>query len=143
MVRSFRLAWALVILVACGGGPLGDGDGIVDDDEVPGVGWEAVLETFAHDVAGRAVIVDEQTIELQGFSYDGGGVNARFFLVPDGGRFTDDLELTDNLVGTAYDNETMTLEIPEEASFEDWNHITLWCVPFRANFGSGTFLPPP
>ncbi len=131
----------LAFVAACGG-PLGEGDGIVDADEVPEVGWEAVFDTFAHDVAGRAVIVDEQTIELQDFTYDGGGVNVRLFLLPAGGDFTDEFELTDNLVGTVYDNDTVEIEIPDDASFEDWNLITVWCVPFRVNFGSGTFLPP-
>ncbi|MEN0067395.1 MAG: DM13 domain-containing protein [Myxococcota bacterium] len=132
---------AFLGLVACGG-PVGEGDGVVDDTEIPGVGWEAVFETFSHDVAGRAVIVDEQTIELQDFTYDGGGVNARLFLLPAGGDFTDDFELTDNLVGTEFDNDTLVIDIPEDAPFEDWNLITLWCVPFRVDFGSGVFQPP-
>lgn len=129
------------LLVACGG-PVGIGDGIVDDSEVPQVGWEAVFETRSHDVAGRAVIVDEETIELQDFTYDGGGVNARLFLLPAGGDFIDDFELTDNLVGTPFDEETLQIRIPGNATFDQWNLITLWCVPFRVDFGSGTFVPP-
>ncbi|MEM6925456.1 MAG: DM13 domain-containing protein [Myxococcota bacterium] len=131
----------LTTLAACGG-PVGEGDGIVDVSEVPEVGWEAIFETRSHDVAGRAVIIDEQTIELQDFTYDGGGVNARLFLLPAGGAFTDDFELTDNLVGTPFDNENVLIDIPEDATFEEWNLITLWCVPFRVDFGSGTFAPP-
>jgi len=126
--------------IGCGG-PVGTGDGVVDAGEVPQVGWEAVFETFSHDVAGRAVIVDEQTIELQDFTYDGGGVNARLFLLADGAAFDDELELSDNLVGMEFDGDTLELEIPEGAAFEDWNLITLWCVPFRVDFGSGVFRP--
>lgn len=139
-----RTGWALgltLALAACGP-TLGDGDGVIETDEVPGIGWEAEFVTRAHDVAGTAVIVDEDTIELRDFTFDGGGVDARLFLVTDGAPFSNEFPLTDNLVGTPYDGDTVELEIPEGASFEDWNLITLWCVPFGADFGSGVFLPP-
>ncbi|MBX2803144.1 MAG: DM13 domain-containing protein [Myxococcales bacterium] len=142
MTRVIRSASMLAALSACTGGPVGTGDGIVEMDEVPEIGWEAEFVTRAHDVAGRAVIIDESTIELQDFTYDGGGVNARFFLLIDGEEFHDTYELTDNLVGQAFDEDTLTLDLPEGTSFEDFNLITLWCVPFRADFGSGVFQPP-
>ncbi len=110
-------AWA-VALGACSG-PVGEGDGVVDADEVPGIGWTATFETLPHDVAGTAEIVDEETIELRDFTFDGGGVNARLFLVAAGARFSDDFELTDNLVGTVYDGDTFTVDIPDDAPFEE------------------------
>ena len=141
-MRSMIQMVMVMGLVACGGGQVGGGDGIIDDDEVPGVGWVAELEGTAHDVAGRAVIVDENTIEIQDFVYDGGGVNARIFLLADGAEFDRDIELTDNLVGTSFDNETLTLTLPDDVAFEDFNLITLWCVPFAVSFGNGVFEPP-
>ena len=67
-----RTLWALALGLGACGPTLGDGDGVIDTDEVPGVGWEAEFVTRAHDVAGRAVIVDETTIELRDFTFDGG-----------------------------------------------------------------------
>ncbi|MFK7930507.1 MAG: DM13 domain-containing protein [Myxococcota bacterium] len=131
-----------LILVACGG-PVGDGDGIVDDNEVPQIGWQAPLVGTAHDVAGTAVLVDENTLEIRDFIYDGGGLNARFFLLPAGGDFNRDIELTDNLVGSPSDGQTLTLTIPDGVAQEDWNAITLWCIPAGVSFGTGVFEAPP
>lgn len=140
-MRLFPVLFGLLALSACGKA-VGDGDGVVDADEVPEVGWIAELRTHHHDVAGTVEIIDEDTLEITGFTYDGGGINARFFLLADGESFHKDFELTDNLVGDEYANDTLTLDIPPGASFEDWNLITLWCVPAGASFGDGVFRAP-
>ncbi|MCB9673621.1 MAG: DM13 domain-containing protein [Alphaproteobacteria bacterium] len=132
----------LLALVGCGGGAVGDGDGVLDADEVPDIGWEAEIDGSFHDVGGTAVIVDAETIELRDFTYDGGGINARVFLLVDGEDFNRDLELTDNLVGTAIDGETLSLDLPEGTTFEDFNLLTLWCIPAGVSFGEGIFRPP-
>lgn len=137
------MRWFVMMgLVACGGGVVGDGDGVLDADEVPEVGWIAELEGSAHDVGGTAEILDDRTIELRDFTYDGGGLNARFFLLVDGEGFHRDLELTDNLVGEPSDGDTLTLEIPDGSSFEDFNLLTLWCIPAGVSFGAGVFQEP-
>ena len=130
---------ALLSLAACGG-PVGDGDGIVTEDEIPGPGWSAILETNNHDVAGTAFIVDENTIEIRNAVYDGGGVNAQWYVFPDGG--SDGFSISENQVGTSYDNETITLDIPADVDFADFNLISMWCVPFDVSFGDGVFMPP-
>lgn len=141
-----RTLAALSGLVGCGGGMVGDGDGVVDLDEVPGVGWRATLEGTAHDVAGEAVLVDDGdgglAIEVRDFVYDGGGLNARFFLLADGEAFHRDHELTDNLVGSPSNGETLVLPVSADSPPDDWNLITLWCIPANVSFGSGVFEPP-
>ena len=139
-----RAAWMMFgALAACTSPMVGEGDGVVDDDEVPQIGWEAVLETRSHDVAGTAVLVDERTVEIRDFVYDGGGVNARFFLLADGEEFHRDYELTDNLEGEESNGETLVLELPDTAADGmDWNLLTLWCLPFEVSFGDGVFQPP-
>ncbi len=121
---------------------VGDGDGIVSADEVPDVGWTAEFIGEHHDVAGTAVIVDENTIEIQDFVYDGGGINARLYLLADGEDFHNTWELTDNLVGDEFSGETLTVDIPDDVSFEEWNLITIWCVPAAVSFGAGVFQAP-
>lgn len=135
-----------VLLVAgCQGGMVGDGDGVLDTEAgLPAVGWRAALTGYAHDVGGEAVITDERTLELRGFTYDGGGINARVFLLVDGAPFDDTWELSDNLVGTGpYDGETLTLQLPGGAIGDpSWDSVALWCVPAGALFGLGVFEPP-
>jgi len=130
----------ILTLTACGGGIVGDGNGIVD--EVPDVGWTAEIEGAFHDLAGFAEIIDGNTIDINDFSYDGGGLNARLFLVVDGAEFSEDYELTDNLVGSEFANETLAVHIPDQAEFENWDSIVMWCVPAGVSFGMGVFEPP-
>lgn len=131
-----------LLLAGCSGGPVGAGDGIVDPDEVPGPGWAAELVGTAHDVAGTAVIQDDGTIRIADFTYDGGGPDARFFLLADGEAFHRDFELTGGKVGDAHDGEPLVLELPAGDQFESWNLITFWCVAFSVSFGDGVFQPP-
>lgn len=130
-------------LAACGG-PLGDGtgDGVVEADEVVEIGWTAEIVGAAHDVAGTAELTDDRTIEIRDWTYDGGGVDARFFLIVNGGAFFEDFQISDNQVGEDADGTTLTLTIPDDVPDDGWDTITLWCVPFAASFGAGVFAPP-
>lgn len=46
----------------------------------PEVGWQAELETLFHDVSGTVTIVDNDTIRIDDFIYDGGGPLVFFYL---------------------------------------------------------------
>lgn len=133
---------AIALTLAACGKAVGEGDGDVAPDEVPDVGWIARVEGRFHDVSFVAEIVDEDTLEIRDFTYDGGGIDARLFLLADGEDFHRDFELTDNLVGEAQDDGTLTVDLPADADFEQWNLITLWCVPASVSFGDGVFEPP-
>jgi hypothetical protein len=139
-MRMIALA-AAMLATGCGK-TVGGGDGVLDADEVPDVGWIAQVEGRFHDVSFEAEIVDEGTLEIRDFTYDGGGINARMYLLIDGEPFHRDFELTDNLVGEARDGDTLTLDIPSEAGLDRWNLISLWCVPAAVSFGDGVFAPP-
>lgn len=135
-----RRVLALCLLPACASGPLGDGDGVVNGDVGPG--WTATLVGTAHDVAGTATLTEDAVV-LTDFDYDGGGLNARVYLVVDGAPFDPALELTDNLVGTGpYAGDTLTLPLPSDATAGSFDAITLWCVPAAVSFGFGVFEPP-
>ncbi len=132
-----------ILLTACAAEPIGDGDGVVDADETPEPGWEAPLTGRFHDVAGTAVIVDDRTIELRDFTYDGGGLNARVFVLPAGADIDQAYETdSGNLVGSPFDNGVLTLTLPDEATLADFNALTLWCIPAAVSFGDGVFTPP-
>ena len=134
------MRWMMLgLLGAC---TVGTGDGVVQDDEVPMAGWTAQIATLAHDTSGTAVLVDDTTLEVRDFTFDGGGIDARLFLVVDGAPFFRDFELTDNLVGTPFEGETLTLQVPEDATPGTWDAISLWCIPAGAAFGTCTFGAP-
>ncbi|MCP5515655.1 MAG: DM13 domain-containing protein [Verrucomicrobiales bacterium] len=47
----------------------------------------------------------------------------------------------DLLTGTAHSGDSVTVSLPEGQSLDGYNAISVWCVDFAINFGSGTFQP--
>lgn len=109
----------------------------------PKVGQIAELSTFAHLVAGTATIVDDCTITIENFSFDGGGVNVQIY----GGEGRDfdppvGFSISDNLLGQVFDAGTLTVQLPEGRTLDDLDAISVWCVPVGVSFGDGQFADP-
>lgn len=104
-------------------------------------GWEAKLSTLAHNVEGTVRIVDEDTLEIKGFSYDGGGPAVYFYLGEENsdGSFAAGLGIGPLLTGSVYSNDTLTVDLPEGVTLDGYNAVSVWCVDFAVNFGSGEF----
>jgi mono/diheme cytochrome c family protein len=106
----------------------------------PMVGATAELSTFAHDVAGTARVVDDCTIVLTGFTYDGGGIDVQVY----GGIGGDydpptGFSMSDNLLGRLFDDDTLTVRLPEDRTLDDLDGVSIWCVTVGANFGDASF----
>lgn len=103
----------------------------------PMVGATGVFETFAHGVMGEARVIDNCTIEISNFSYDGLGPDVFFY-----GAIEHDYEgatgfsMGEQLNGRVYMNETIVVTLPESRTLDDINTISVWCVDFAADFGS-------
>ena len=111
----------------------------------PRAGWQATLSTRAHGTRGTVTIVDADTFRVDNFFYDGGGINVHFILAAadDYNTFRDARLVTDlNLLGTAHNGDSITIDLPAGTTFDNYNAISLWCLPAAANFGSGTFATP-
>jgi hypothetical protein len=104
-------------------------------------GWEAQLSTFSHDVAGTVRIVDEDTLEIEGFTYDGDGPGVYFYLGEDNSAasFGAGLGVGPLLTGTVYNDDMLTVDLPEGVTLDGYNAVSVWCVDFSVNFGSGEF----
>jgi hypothetical protein len=111
----------------------------------PQVGWQAELSRLAHNVSGRVTILDANTLQVDGFTYDGGGIDVFFYLGHENTRtsFQSGLRIGPQLLGTAYNGTgpPLVLDLPTGQTLEGWNAISVWCVTAAANFGSGTFAP--
>ena len=103
------------------------------------VGQMAVLSTFSHDVSGTARIVDDCTIVIDEFTFDGGGINIQIYGGV-GGNYSDGVSLSGNLRGMAFSSETFTLTLPEGVTLDDFDGISVWCVPVGVSFGDGQFM---
>jgi len=109
----------------------------------PQIGWEAELNTMSHNVSGTVSILDEDTLQFDDFTYDGGGLSVYFYLgtADENPAFSTGLQIGPQLVGPAFDGtqEPFFVDLPANQILEGWNAISVWCVTAGVNFGSGSF----
>ncbi len=104
-------------------------------------GWEAQLSTIYHNVSGTVRILDHNSLEVENFDYDGGGPAVYFYLGTENTQqaFLNGIPAGSLLSGPIYNNEAFTIDLPPGQTMDMYNAISVWCVDFRVNFGSGTF----
>jgi len=106
-------------------------------------GWTATLSTRAHGVQGTVTIVDANTFRVDNFYYDGGGVNVHFIVAADEASFASERIVTArNFLGSPFTGGSVVVDLPAGTTLDGQNAVSLWCIPFSANFGSGTFTNP-
>lgn len=104
----------------------------------PSVGTSSEFSDFAHDISGTLTVIDDRTLQVSNFFYDGGGVRVFFYTGTDG-NYRDGSAgagpIGQLLNGRRYTGDTIMLTIPEGLTLDDFNGISVWCIPFSANFG--------
>ncbi len=110
----------------------------------PRAGWQAVMPPGFHDAEGIATIVDEVTIQVDHFTYDGTAPAVYFYLgeTDSHAAFVSGLGVPP-MLDHAYDDESITLTLPEGSTLDGYNAISVWCVDFSVSFTSASFEPPP
>ena len=106
--------------------------------------WQAELSTDFHNVSGTVTIVDDDTIQLNNFNYDGAGLVVYFYLAQENtpASFSNGLAIGDDLLGTKFTNATFSINLPPGESTSNYNAISVWCVAAGVSFGSGSFTCP-
>lgn len=107
----------------------------------PSVGYTAQLSTLGHNVHGTATIVDDCTIAVSGFTYDGGGLSNVRFYAGTGGDYANGFSISDNIHGKSYSNNLIVIHLAN-VSLDSFDGIAVWCVEAGADFGDGTFSAP-
>jgi mono/diheme cytochrome c family protein len=110
----------------------------------PDVGKTAELITRFHDVSGTARMVDDCTIVIENFVYDGTGIDVPVYAASAeaaaAGRYQDGFPISDDLRRSGgYNGETLTLTVPEGRTLDDIGGISVWCVDVGISFGDGLF----
>jgi mono/diheme cytochrome c family protein len=132
-----------------GGDPTADG-GADTGDELPSncpatherVGWIAELSTEFHDVSGIAEIVDDCTVVIHDFTYDGSGIDVRIY-GGIGGDYDDGYAMTDDLLKPGgYDGVQLEAVLPQGRTLDELDGVSVWCVEVGVDFGSVVFAPP-
>lgn len=134
--RSLIVALLLAGCGACSDAPdIGAVQSSCASDD-PRVGTEVDLEGRAHGVSGLVAIVDDCTLELRDFHFDGGGLDVRA-IGSLAGDFENGSVLSNDLRRSGgYDGETVRLPLPVGITLDDVQQLSIWCVPAAADFGS-------
>ena len=113
----------------------------------PKVGWRAELSTIEEDVSGSVAIVDEDTVRIDDFTYNGGGISVYFYLGASdtASAFRSGLRIGPQLLGTTFDGSQppLIIDLPAGETLEGWQAISVWCEVAGVSFGSGEFAGVP
>jgi len=103
----------------------------------PLVGSTASFSTFFHEVAGNVTVIDNCTLEVTNFTYDGQGPRVFFYGGVDGAySAATAFAMGPRLNGRPYSGDSITVKLPESRSLDDFNSISVWCADFDIDFGS-------
>jgi mono/diheme cytochrome c family protein len=109
----------------------------------PRVGWKADLgvNTGEGEVSGFVTMIDDCTLELTSFSYNGDGIEVRLF-GSKASNFRPGFTIGPDMVGRRFVKATMKVKLPTGKTLDDLDWVSVWCVKARADFGSGPFRAP-
>jgi hypothetical protein len=97
------------------------------------------LNKYMHDVSGEVYAVDESTIFIKNFNYDGQGPHTFFWAgnsaKPDENGFIIPDEKGSTKTLGAYSNQNIVLRLPEGKTLRDIKWLSVWCREFKVNFG--------
>ncbi|XP_014670377.1 PREDICTED: protein Skeletor, isoforms B/C-like [Priapulus caudatus] len=94
----------------------------------------------AHNImSGPVTLKNEKTLIIEDFSYDGNGPGA-YFTVGVGrpsvrGYKVPDENGSDKALDQPYEGTTIELTLPDGVTFHDVEYFSIYCFPFRADFG--------
>ena len=146
---------SICLVAACGGGgtgadvvaapiaapaPVGGTNslGCVKTVKNTKIGQTATLSTLAHRVSGVAKVVDDCTIEVANFNYDGGGLQFVYAYGVLNTNYAAGFIVGPNIRGTAYNNQLLVIEL-KSGDIDKMNSISIWCTEARVSFGDGIF----
>ncbi|OQR75416.1 protein Skeletor [Tropilaelaps mercedesae] len=99
---------------------------------------------YFHDVAGEVFVMDDKTLFIKGFSYDGQGPDAYFWAgtsqKTDGSGFIIPDERGSLVKLGQYRNKDLVIRLPDNKSVRNIRWISVWCKKFSANFAD-LYLP--
>ncbi|MCP4251514.1 MAG: DM13 domain-containing protein [bacterium] len=106
--------------------------------------WTADVPPGLHSVECTVTIIDEQTLYVEHFTYDGGGPAVYFYLgaTNTSQDFANGLRLAPLLTGTVYNDEALTLTLPAGQTLDGYGAISVWCEAVGVSFGSASFQAP-
>ncbi|XP_055930349.1 uncharacterized protein LOC129960762 [Argiope bruennichi] len=101
--------------------------------------------THFHDVAGDVYAVNEKTLFIKNFNYDGKGADAVFWVgltsTPDNTGFVIHPNRDSNEILKPHLNQDVILHLPEGIKITDLRWLSVWSRKFSISFGTVIFPP--
>jgi len=116
------------------------------------------IETFHHGAGGEVFALDEKTLMIKDFTYDGAGPDAFFWVGPEGTPSSVPDESKTKILAHPYvepgyyeyrdqsapilkgaSKEQITLRLPENMKVGDIKWLSVWCRKFSVDFGNLIF----
>ncbi|MFI4882538.1 MAG: DM13 domain-containing protein [Phycisphaerales bacterium JB064] len=132
--RTIQTVTAAILATACAAPALA---------QAPAAGWTAELSTLSHGVRGTVIVVDEDTIRIDDFFFDGRGLDVRVYLGVDEDSFRSGIAVGPQLLGMPFAGGSLTIDLPAGETIDGWHAVSIWCVDVPVSFGQGTFMAPP
>lgn len=90
----------------------------------------------SHDVEGDIFLLDDKTIYIQGFSFDGNAPDVHFWsdgvAIPYYTRANPHVAM---VVGKYHKEDVVLMLPPEKPTVHDLGHFQVWCRQYGINFG--------
>jgi hypothetical protein len=141
MHHHLRLWTALFVACLCGcaSHPLPAAPQTNCGSTDPRIGYIAELVGRMHGISGTARIVDNCTIVIEHFNYDGIAVDSRVVGIVNN-DFKNVIVLTGPIMrAEPYVDETLTVPLPEGITLDDVPVISIDCLAGNDLFGIGSF----
>lgn len=104
------------------------------------VGQTGYFDSFQHGVSGLATIIDDCTIQISEFNYDGGGPLVYVYAGTDHDyNASSAFIVSELLTGSVFVDGALTLTLPIDKTLDDLTGLSVWCVDFSVDFGNLTF----
>lgn len=101
------------------------------------VGERFTLTGRQHGVEGVVTVVDDCTLTISEFAFDGGGLDVRAIVAPDLAGLADDdarVVLSSDLRRSGgYVDAAFSVTLPEDVAIDDVGAFSIWCLPAAAN----------
>lgn len=139
-LKSFLLIAPISLMLQAGGCP---------EDPTPApegveVGWVAEMPEacgHCHDTSGVAVIVDERTIQINDFTYDGSDVDVYVYVGATGVNLKEYGFRISEELKVPYNGESVQFTLPDDVELEDFDYVAVYCYRYDEVFAGGTFFP--
>jgi hypothetical protein len=104
------------------------------------VGKSFALTTRAHGVSGQVMIVDDCTLSIKSFNYDGKGLQVEIYSAR-GGDFAQGQALSKDLLrpSAPYQNAELLLRLPAGQTVDSIEGLSIWCSEVGVSFGDVLF----